>query len=172
MTFKSLLVACMLGLSMSAWAQRDVDLMDWKEIEVPPPPAFDVGKLLTFEVSSGSSLVYGVDPATLNIGKDGIVRYVMVASNATGARNVWYEGIRCATGEFKTYARHTTTDGWRKIDNADWRSVFGNLPSKHAVEFARAGACDNTAPASSVYDIVRQLKAGRFNQQTWGNRPV
>ncbi len=158
MTFKSFGVACLLGLSLTAWAQRDIDVLDWKEGEVPPPPAFDAGKLLTFDVSAGSSLVYGVDPATLRIAQDGIVRYVMIASSASGARNVVYEGLRCSSGEYKTYARYTPEGVWRMVDKPEWRSMFGNMPSRHALQLARAGACDNSAPASSVGEIVRRLK--------------
>lgn len=164
MSIKPLALACLLCLSVSAWAQRDVEAMDWKESEVPPPPAYDLKKLLTFEVSPNSSLVYGVDPAALRITGDGVVRYVMVASSASGARNVFYEGLRCATGEFKTYARQSPEGVWRQVENAEWRSVFDNMPSKYALQFARAGACDSAAPASSVNEIVRQLKAGRFNR--------
>lgn len=165
MTFKPLLLACLLGLSLTAWAQTlgNDALLDWKESEVPPPPAFDAGKLLTFDVSVGSSLVFGVDPATLHVSDDGVVRYVMVATSASGARNVFYEGIRCTTAEFKTYARYT--EGvWRKVEKPQWRSLSAGMPSRHALAFARAGACDNAAPATSVHEIVRQLKAGRFSR--------
>lgn len=163
MMFRSLVVAGMLGLSFAAWAQFNSDAMDWKEGEVPPPPAFDVGKLLVFDVSTGSSLVYGVDPATLRIGNDGIVRYVMVATSRTGARNVMYEGIRCSSGEFKTYARYSAEGVWRPVDKPEWRSMFGNMPSRHAVQLARTAACSNSAPTSSVEEIVRRLKTFNFS---------
>lgn len=163
MIFRPLVLAFLLGLSLTAWAQRDVDALDWKEGDIPPPLAFGAGKLLTFDVSTSSALVFGVDPATLSISGDGIVRYVMVATSASGARNVFYEGLRCATGEYKTYARYTPEGVWSKVDNAEWRSVFGSMPSKHALQFARAGACDNTVPASSVGEIVRRLKGGRLS---------
>lgn len=158
MTFRSLGLACLLGLSLTAAAQNMVEDYDWKEGEVPPPPAFNAAKLLRFDVSSGSTLVYGVDPATLSIGKDGIVRYVLVASSSTGARNVLYEGLRCSSGEFKTYARYLPEGSWAQVEKAEWRSMFGNMPSRHALQLARSGACNNSAPASSVGEIVRQLK--------------
>jgi hypothetical protein len=163
MMFRSLIVAGMLSLSFAAAAQFNPDAMDWKEGEVPPPPAFDVGKLLVFDVSTGSSLIYGVDPATLRIGNDGIVRYVMVATSRSGARNVLYEGIRCSSGEFKTYARYSAEEVWRPVDKPEWRSMFGNMPSRHAVQLARTGACSNSAPTSSVEEIVRRLKTFGFS---------
>jgi hypothetical protein len=167
MTFKSAAMACLLGLSATAWAQRDVELLDWREEAVPPPPAFDAGKVLTFDVSQASSLSYGVDPATLRISKDGVLSYVMVATSASGARNVLYEGIRCVTGEVKTYARHSPSGGWTMVARPEWRSMFDNMPSKHALAFARAGACDNAAQASSVEELIRLLKLNRFARFNW-----
>ncbi len=153
------LLALLLGISATVWAQTTADDPDWKESDVPPPPAFDVGKLITFEVSPNSSLVYGVDPASIRIsGSDSLVRYVMVATSASGARNVMYEGIRCSTGEFKTYARYSPDGRWHAVSNPEWRSMFGNMPSKHALRFAKAGACDNAAPAPSVEVLVGRLK--------------
>lgn len=166
MTFKSVLLlagAFLIVSGFPAQAQWQVEEPQWKESDVPSPPAFDISKLLTFEVSSASSLVYGVDPATISITQsDGVVRYVMVATSASGARNIMYEGLRCATGEFKTYARYSVDGRWGLVSNPEWRSMFGNLPSKHALRFAKAGACDNMTPASSVRELASQLKNPSF----------
>ncbi len=131
----------------------------WAESEVPNPPAFDLGKLLTFDVPTSPTLVYGVDPASVQISrKDGVVRYVVVATSPSGARNVMYEGLRCATGEFKTYARYSPDGQWKPATGSEWRTVFGNMPSKHALHFARAGACDGAAAATTVDIVVSRLK--------------
>ncbi|MES2910401.1 MAG: CNP1-like family protein [Pseudomonadota bacterium] len=147
-------------------AQFFQDNPDWKESEAPPPPAYDASKLLNFKVSGGQSLVYGVDPASITINKsDSVVRYVMVATSATGARNVMYEGLHCATGEVKIYARQFAGK-WEPIANPKWQSVFGEMPSKHAFTFARMGACDGAAPASSVTDLVAKVKThGQYLDQ-------
>jgi hypothetical protein len=158
-------IACglLLSLSSTVWAQFMPEDPEWKESDMPPPPAFNMSKLVTFEVSPNSSLVFGVDPASISISKsDGVVRYVMVATSASGARNVMYEGIRCATGEFKTYGRYSPEGRWDMVDNAEWRTMFGNMPSKHALRFAQAGACDNAALPASVNVLVRRLKNPNF----------
>jgi hypothetical protein len=160
MTLKAVfLTLFFLGLTGSAWAQQTPDDIEWKESEVPPPPAFDVNKLITIDVRASSSLVYGVDPASISISvSDSVVRYVMVATSASGARNVMYEGIRCATGEFKTYARYSAAGRWSAVPHPEWRSMFDNMPSKHALRFAQAGACDSAAPPSTVAILVARLK--------------
>ena len=162
MKFKSASIfasVLLLGLSTSVWSQFAADEPDWKESAIPPPPAFDASKLVGLEVSPNSLLAYGVDPASISITQsDGVVRYVMVATSASGARNVMYEGIRCSTGEFKTYARYSADGKWSMVSDPQWRSMFGNMPSKHPLRLAKAGACDNAAPASSVKEIVSRLK--------------
>ena len=148
-----------LGLGSAAWAQIAPDDPDWKESDAPPPPAFDMGKLVTFDGAVSSSLVYGVDPASVRISaSDGLIRYVLVASSASGARNVMYEAIRCSTAEFKTYARYSSGGRWSPVSDAAWRSMLDNMPSKHAFYFARAGACENASTPSSVNALVNRLK--------------
>ena len=162
MKFKSASIVAgvlLLGLSTSVWSQFAVDEPEWKESDIPPPPTFDMGKLISLDVSPNSLLTYGVDPASISITKsDGVVRYVMVATSASGARNVMYEGIRCSTGEFKTYARYSADGKWSLVSDPQWRSMFGNIPSKHPLWLAKAGACDNAAPTASVKDMVSRLK--------------
>ncbi len=156
------LVFLVLGLSSTSRAQIAED-PDWKESAVPPPPAFDFGKLIPFSGAISSSLVYGVDPASVRISNDdGVLRYVLVATGASGARNVMYEGIRCATGEFKTYARYSSDGRWNVVANAEWRSMFDNMPSKHALYFAKAGGCDSGSAPPSVSVLASRLKDSNF----------
>ena len=160
------LLACGLSLALSgaAWAQFIVDNADWKESDTPTPPSFDISKLVQFKVSSTSSLVYGVDPASIRISqRDGLVRYVIVALSSSGASNVMYEALRCSTAQVKTYARYSANGGWRSLDNPEWISLYANMPSRHALAFAKAGACDNTVVPDSVNVLVKRLKDPNFS---------
>lgn len=157
------ILALLVGMAPALYAaeigeNRFSDEKEWKESEVPPPPAFDLAKLLTFPGLVNSPFVYGVDPASVNLSpSDGLVRYVLVASVPGGAKNVMYEAIRCATGEFKTYARQFSDGVWRQSSDPQWESMF-DAPSRHAFYFARAGACDLSSPPSSVRSLVNKLK--------------
>lgn len=143
-------------LSSLAGAQFLTDA-NWQEGPVPEPPAFSTERLLRFEVNPGSSLVYGIDPQTLRIGSvDRVVRYVVVATSPSGARNVFYEGIRCPSGEVKTYAHHNGQQ-WVKANDPQWTPMLGR-PSRHAAQLARQGACDNSGTPGRTEDIVRTLK--------------
>ena len=112
------------------------------------------------DMPSYVSLRFGVDPATLVITTDGIVRYVKVAKNAAGSVSAMYEGIRCSSGKVKTYARFSTGVRWSAVRDPQWQALNDNLPSRHALALARQGACDGRAmPARSVADIVQALRS-------------
>lgn len=141
----------------------NVDDPEWVETEAPPPPAFDTSKLVMFDVSINSSLTYGVDPSTIRISpRDGLVRYVVVAESKSGARNVLYEALRCATGEYKTYARYSSDGKWSLVSEPKWKSMFGNMPSRHPLRLARAGGCENAAPPSSVASMISRMKTVNY----------
>jgi hypothetical protein len=154
--------ALVVGLQTPAAAQGIVEDPDWKELEVPPPPSFDKDNLVKLDMPPYVTLKFGIDPATLAITSDGVVRYVVVTTNSTGSVGAMYEGIRCASGEFKTYARFSSAGQWSALKDPKWRPLNDNNTSRHALALARNGACDSRAvTASSVAAIVAGLKSKR-----------
>ncbi len=129
---------------------------DWKETEAPAPPALRTTGLIPLEIP-GSQLRYGVDPASVSLGSDGVVRYVVVAASASGAVNGIYEGIRCNTAEYKVYARNAGA-GW-STSGGDWRRLHDEPRSRHSLLVARTGACIGRGPNGSAAQIVRDLRS-------------
>lgn len=159
MTFKQLSALALVFLTGAACAQVGALDPDWKESDAPPAPTYSTAQLVSIEMPHYVSLKFGVDPATINITPDGIVRYVVVAQNASGAGTAMYEAIRCATGEVKTYGRQNQGEAWRMVKEPKWQDFTGNVPSKHAMALARQGACDSRATAANTpADIVKALK--------------
>ncbi len=155
------LAALILGVSSNVIGQVFVEDPDWKEVDVPTPPSFNKDKLIFVTMPPYVTLRFGVDPATLTITHDGVIRYVMVAQSlgGSGTFTAMYEGIRCAAGEFKTYARFNASGQWVSVSNPQWRAFTDNNTSKHALALARQGACDGrSARARSVQSIVSALK--------------
>ena len=151
----------LLGLGNGAFAQSAETLeIDPRDEPVPPPPLFSKDKLLALDMPRFMSLKFGIDPASISISPARTVRYVMVATSATGASNVMYEGLRCESGEFITYARQLPNGEWTVLQAPLWRPLTDINTARHALAFARQGACEGrNATASSVADMVRALKA-------------
>ena len=147
------------GAALAAAAQVPPESPDWKELDAPPPPAtLRTSGLIPVDVP-GTSLHFGVDPASITVGKDGIVRYVVVAASRTGTVNGLYEGIRCDSGEVKVYARYNPDSGWVPARQPEWVALQNVPHSLHSLQIARSGACLNTAPNGSPAQIARDLRA-------------
>jgi len=128
---------------------------DWREQEAPAPPDFKVDALIRLDMPR-SELRYGVDPATVTLASDGIVRYVVVAVGTSGAVNAMYEGIRCDTAQVKVYAR-SSGSGWNAASGSTWRPLHEG--QRHSLQIARTGACAGHSPNRSATQIVRDLRA-------------
>jgi hypothetical protein len=133
---------------------------------VVPPEVFSVDQLHTFEVKQGSALIYGIDPKTLSVGEDGVVRYVLVARSTSGALNALYQGIRCQTGEVKTYGRWDNRANWNTDAKAEWQALSYSGFTRPAMMLARAGMCDGRTVNGTPRKIQHTLKNGfpRSNQ--------
>jgi hypothetical protein len=112
---------------------------------------------ISIDMPNYVTLDVGIDPATVAVGTDGVVRYVVVMRNGSGSTNASYEGIRCTTDEVKTYARTNSAGSWIAIATPRWRSITENLPSKHAFAIARQGAC-STHLSSPLDETLRALR--------------
>jgi hypothetical protein len=94
----------------------------WKELEPQLPPLPKQENLIAFRVSPSDFRFY-VDGKSLSVGDEGVVRYTLVASSAGGAMNVSYEGIRCKTWEFRSYAYGRSDNTWAKAGRNDWTAI-------------------------------------------------
>lgn len=159
MQIKHLIFSGLMLAAACAFAQDYDESAPWQEAAVPPPPAIGKNPPIPIEMPPYVSLRFGVDPDSLSITKDGVVRYVMIATNSSGAMNAMYEGIRCATREVRTYAVYGANGQWVEVKDSKWRGLNDNLPSKHALALARQGVCtDRSNAASSPAAIIRELK--------------
>lgn len=152
----ALVLACAAGAASAQLTDPDPD---WKELQVPPPPALRTDGLVELDMPN-SSLRFGVDPASVSVGSDGIVRYVVVARSTSGTVNAIYEGVRCSSGEVKVYARHNPDSGWVPARTAEWQPIHATRNSRYSLHVARNGACIGSGPAGSAQQIVRALRSG------------
>lgn len=95
----------------------------WVEIASQLPAYPQAGNLIPFVVSSATRNRHFIDAASISVGEDKVVRYTVVIEAAGGARNVAFEGLRCATGERRLYAYGHPDGTWSKARNAGWEPI-------------------------------------------------
>lgn len=136
-----------------AWSQV---FGEWSEGAVPDAPPLRSDALVPIDIK-GSELGFGVDPASISVGKDGVVRFVFIATSRSGTVNAFYEGVHCARATYRLYARHTPGRGWRPVE-ADWKPLNEDLEGRLAYQVARAGVCSGRVPGGTPAQIVQALK--------------
>lgn len=151
-----LATAMLLGASSAFALLVDDDRAEWREGEIPDPPALNTKAMVQVDMPSYSSMKVGVDLDSLQISRpDGVVRYVTLLQGPDGSRSAYYQGLRCNSFETRTYARYRFADpaGWEKV-SSEWHDLR-DARSRYANALAKAGLCENTAPPISVQSVKR-----------------
>jgi hypothetical protein len=154
-------LACFAALTA---AQTTGDVIELIEEVVPPPSSYSTDGLIPIEMPPYVSLKVGVDPNTIAIATDGVVRYVVVMRNAAGSATIAYEGIHCAKGEVKTYARVNSAGDWVSVGQPQWRSMVNNSGTRHAQAIAQQGGCEGVSSGrrEDVVNALRGLQKAYF----------
>ena len=142
-------------------AEGEEDKKEWGEVEVKLPPHSKPGNLIRFEVSSASSNRFYIDPDSVSVGGDGVVRYTLVIRSAAGAENISYEGIRCETREQKYYAFGRRDGNWSSAQSPEWRYIeYKEINRQHGVLYLDYFCPDKRRPVGPPPVIIRRLKYG------------
>lgn len=128
------LVCCaVLPMVAPSYADSDEDYepKQWQEAEVVLPASPRQESLLPVQVSAATDNQFFVDSATVSVGAEGIVRYVLVVLSREGARNVSFEGIRCETRERRIYAFGRQDGSWSKSKSDKWVRILDVYANRH-----------------------------------------
>jgi CNP1-like family len=137
----------------SNWTENKVD-------QLPPLP--DPGNLLPFEVSQNTRLTFAVDTKSLSVGSDGVVRYSVVITSTSGARNVNYEGIRCDNYTWRLYASlNSEHDGWDRGVENDWSRIENGDLNAYRAALYQDFFCTNRLPTGSTQAILNNIRYNR-----------
>jgi CNP1-like family len=138
----------------SDWERRNTQSAPAEE-EVALPPYPTRRNLVEFGVIGADGFHFFIDRPSLAVGKDGIVRYVLVARSPEGAENVTYEGLRCASGEQRVFALGRPDGTWSMA-----RSTWRPLATARHITLYREYFCPQNEPLGSADEGIRALESG------------
>lgn len=150
----------LLVFAAEAGFEEDYETKQWQEVEVQLPAAPGQGSLVPFYVSASTDNLFEIDAATLTVGSDGVVRYVLRVLSSEGALTVSFEGMRCDTREWRIYASGRRDGSWSKSRNGKW-SPIRDVPSnrQHAALFSEY-FCPDGIVVRTAADAVNALRRG------------
>jgi hypothetical protein len=130
----------------------------WQEIAVqlPSPPASE--NLIPFYVSATATQKFALDEKSLTIGKDGVIRFTLVSTSPSGARNISYEGIRCASFEKKSYAYGRDDGTWSRSRHDQWERIVRNAANRQHGVLAVDFFCESQAVAGDRETLLKRLR--------------
>ncbi len=141
--------------------------VEWIEQELPAPLPFDAKRALPFAVEGPSEMRFTLDPQTLQIGTDGVVRYVVLATSPSGSQNVFYEGVRCSVAQYRQYAlwqnptENRPEGRWSFQKDSPWRDITRSASRLHVVSL-RGVICDNAqVPPYKLDEVLERLKQAK-----------
>ena len=161
-----LLILCCVLWSAASGAQPRPDPEEegrgkWTESEVRLPPFPKAQNLVVFDVSAASSNRFYIDPESISIGSDGVVRYTLVIKGPGGGENISYEGMRCETRQQKYYAFGRRDGSWSNARANEWRRIeYREINRQHGVLYVDYFCPDGKRPVNSAADAVKRFKYG------------
>jgi hypothetical protein len=158
-----LLLSCGLG---SAFAEDrhehgTADAATTEELPWQLPAAPLEENLLPFYTSTTTGQSFAIDAKSLSVDKDGIIRYTMVGTSAGGAKNVSYEGIRCATMEKKLFAFGHADGSWAKARDPQWDAIPTKGANLQHANLAVDYLCKNSLSPGNTKQILGDLRYHR-----------
>ena len=152
------LAACSGPTEKSDWElQNEAQLAPPEEtVALPPYPAEQ--RLIEFSVAATSEFRFFIDAASISVGKEGVVRYTLVARNPAAADNVSFEGMRCTAAEVRTYA--VGRDGGWMRRAGGWRSIEGTSVQRWYNTLYREYFCPQAQAITSPQEGILSLRRG------------
>jgi len=161
-----ILPALLLMLPLTAyaeWGQFDIEFeadKPWVELaaQLPPPPKAE--NLIEFNVSSATRNRHFVDTGSISVGEDKVVRYTVVIDAAGGAKNVLFEGMRCATGERRLYAEGQPDGTWTRARKSGWEGIKMRSLLSYNKALYEYFFCPGGINVPDAKEAVRNLRQG------------
>lgn len=135
-----------------------------KELPVELPALPKDEDLRSFYVSPTSMHVFSIDLSSLSVGTDGIVRYTLVSRSQAGAVNISHEGIRCETGERKSYAFGRSGGEWVRSQRSGWQPLRNAAANRQYMALANDYFCQGRTVRGNRDEIAKRLHSGRTGQ--------
>ena len=135
------------------WREWDKDFDEetkgWKEIQAQIPVYPKGEALVRVPTGTATSHHFFVDPRSISLGEDGVMRYTVVSKAAGGALNVTFEGMRCETRERKLYAVGRSDGSWVRARDTQWhRVVLRDLTPHHHTLYHQFFCNERTRPTA------------------------
>jgi hypothetical protein len=117
--------------------------------------------LQPFYVTNTTIFKFAVDTNSIEIGSDGITRYIVVITNPSGGQQSQYEGIRCDSYQSRLYGTFDNNK-WNENPLSSWAAIRPNIPNRYQAALAQGAFCNLNSQEKSLKTILQSLNPNSF----------
>jgi hypothetical protein len=130
----------------------------WQEQVSALPPYPEPERLLELGIDTGASpFRYYLDPESLSVGEDRVVRFTTVIVSPSGVWNVTYEGLRCGDKSHRRLA-YGSGGEWHRLAETPWVRVTGSGRYRYRKVLYEKYMCPATDTLRDPEQILRRLR--------------
>ena len=100
---------------------------------------------------------YYIDVNSVLLTTDEVLRYTVIIQSPSGASNIVYEGIRCATQEVKTLAFGTRDGRFARMPDSQWLYVHSPGALGYRTTLVELYVCDENGWAVNSDTVLHRL---------------
>ena len=116
----------------------------WRESDLQLPDYPQERELINLQIdNTRNAYKYKIGARGISTGKDGVVRYTLALESRKGSANVVYEGVRCSSREYKTYAYGDSKGQFRAVKKPKWRRIKAGGVMVYRKELLQFYLCDD-----------------------------
>jgi len=130
----------------------------WQESKTVIPSYPDDKDLVAVPAGETDTLKIYLDHKSLSRAPDRVARFTLVVQSRSGARSVFYDGLRCETRQYKTYAIGTTDRAFTPAANPQWRDIPRPEINAFRYRLYSRFVCDENSSARTPDEILRLLE--------------
>jgi hypothetical protein len=118
--------------------------------------------MLPFYVSERTVFKFAIDTQSIQIGNDGITRYMIQIRNPGGGTQTQYEGIRCESFQARLYGTYEANGIWRENALGAWSAIQNNIPNRYQAALAQGAICNLSSQEKSLKTVLQSLNPNSF----------
>ncbi|HYA36674.1 MAG TPA: CNP1-like family protein [Candidatus Methylomirabilis sp.] len=130
----------------------------WKESPTVIPSYPNDADLIAVPANDTDTLKIYLDRKSISRAPDLVLRYTLVVQSRSGARSVFYDGLRCETRQYKTYAIGTENHLFEPATNPQWQTIPRPEINAFRYQLYSRYFCNENSSARAPDEIVRLLK--------------
>jgi len=137
--------------------QSTTDKPEWQEQSPRLPDWPQADRLIELDVNTGGApFRILVDPASISVGKDSVVRFTSVLVSSSGVWNVTYEGLHCGERLYRRLA-YGSRERWHELPASGWLPLVNDGIGRYRYVLYNYFMCNPYAAQKDPGQIIQAL---------------